>query len=268
MLKLFFTICILLTSCNYLFAKDVNEESVIVHADVPWQATDIVTLDNSILSWSVNKNDLWSFNKDIFPDGHSANGVEGIPALLGYVFPGENLGKLIGRIGDYGKTFPMGEKGEIYVGQGDGGNYLYLTINDEISQIYGKGFKDNKGELVITFNHKPLLTFNIQFIFYEKCPSYKYALKNLQEVMIEENIKDEINIIRLSDLQEAKNLRVIGSPTIRINNKDIDMSITKSTNFSLECRNYSFNGENTGWPNKEMIKEAFLRSTKEFNIVE
>lgn len=268
MLKLFLIICIVLTSCNNLFARDVNEESIIVHADVPWNETDIVTIDNSILSWSISNNDLWSFNKDIFPDGHSANGVEGIPALLGYVFPGENLGKLIGRIGDYGKIFPMGEKGEIYISDGDGGEYLYLTINDEISQIYGKGFEDNKGELSITVNQTPQLTFNIQFIFYEKCPSYKYALKNLKEVMAEENIKDEVSIIRLTDLQEAKNLRVVGSPTIRINNKDIDLSISKSANFSLKCRNYSFNGETTGWPDKEMIKEAFSRPTKGFRISE
>lgn len=273
MIKTFLTIGIIFTVCHNVLATNVNDESALVHADMPWEMTDIITKDDSTLSWSVSNSDLWSFNKDVFPDGHNANGIEGIPALYGYVYPGENLGKLIGRIGDSGRMFPMGISGEISIERGEGGNYLYLTINDEISQVYGRGFKDNEGELFVKITQNPRLTFNIQLIYYERCPGFKYALSNLEDTMIEEGIKDAINIIKLSNLQEAKNLKVIGSPTIRINNKDIDPSFQKSANLSfpsngfpsngLQCRSYSSEGKTMGWPSKELIRDALRKAKKE-----
>ena len=139
-----------------LFAVSVFEEKVVVHANRTWEATEIVTQENFVLSWNVSDDDLWTFNKDIFPEGHSANGIEGIPALYGYVYPVEDIGKLIGRIGDYGKKFPMGTSGEIIVKGGEGGEYLYMTMNDETSQIYGKGFRDNEGQIIVTIIQKPL----------------------------------------------------------------------------------------------------------------
>lgn len=263
MIKTLLTICIICAICHKVLATSVNDESALVHADVPWEMTDIITKDDSILSWSVRRDDFWSFNKDIFPDGHNANGIEGIPALYGYVYPGENLGKLIGRIGDSGRLFPMGMSGEIFIKRGEGANYLYLTINDEISQIYGKGFKDNEGELFVTITHKPRLTLNIQLIYYEKCPSFKYTLKNLQDTIIEEKINDSIHTIKISNLQEAKNLNVPGSPTVRINNKDIDPSFKKTTSYSLRCRSYSYDGKVMGWPGKDMIRKALRKARKE-----
>ena len=139
-----------------LFAASVFEETAVVHANRTWEASDIVTQENFVLSWDVRNDDIWTFNKDLFPVGHNANGIEGIPALFGYVFPKENIGKLIGRIGDYGKKFPMGTSGEIIVKKGEGGEFLYMTMNDETSQIYGKGFKDNDGQLFVTIIQKPL----------------------------------------------------------------------------------------------------------------
>ncbi len=139
-----------------LFAASVFEEKVVVHANRTWEATEIVTEEDFVLSWSVSNEDLWTFNKDIFPEGHSANGIEGIPALFGYVYPKENIGKLIGRIGDYGEKFPMGTSGEIIIKGGEGGEYLYMTMNDETSQIYGKGFRDNEGQIIVTIIQKPL----------------------------------------------------------------------------------------------------------------
>ena len=128
--------------------------------------------------------------------------------------------------------------------------------------LYGKGFKDNIGTLLVTVIQKPRALLNIQLIYYEKCPGSKFALANLQDIMAEENIKDKIHIFILSEEQEAKNLRITGSPTIRINNKDVDPSLEKSATFSLKCRSYSCNGKVTGWPDKELIRRSLREATK------
>ncbi|MCF6156859.1 MAG: hypothetical protein E3K36_16845 [Candidatus Brocadia sp.] len=130
----------------------IRAETVIVHANVTWEMTDIVVQENTTLNWRVEENDLWSFNPQLFPDGHSADGIP-VAALKGYIYPGQPIGMLIGRIGDCGRMFPMGTSGTIHILPGEDGEFFYLTMNDDILGLYGKGFKDNEGELIVKTRH-------------------------------------------------------------------------------------------------------------------
>ncbi|MFN3533467.1 MAG: hypothetical protein ACK41Q_13315 [Candidatus Brocadia sp.] len=138
-----FTTSAVLTAFSVLRA-----ETVIVHANVAWEMTDIVVQENTTLNWRVEENDVWSFNPQLFPDGHSADGIP-VEALKGYIYPGQPIGMLIGRIGDSGRMFPMGISGSITILPSEDGEFLYLTMNDDILGLYGKGFKDNEGELIV-----------------------------------------------------------------------------------------------------------------------
>lgn len=261
--KILLSVTLILST--FLFSQIMHRNCVIaelavIPADIPWKMTDIILKENSFLTWNVSKDKLWSFNKEVFPDGHDADGIKGVPALYGHVYPGENLGKLIGRIGDSGRMFPMGNSGQILIHPNEGGNYLYLTINDEIGQSYGKGFKDNLGEILVSITQKPRESLNIQFLFYKECPSYKLAYINLEEALKEEEIEEWIQIIKVENEQEAKNLQLSGSPTIRINGIDIDPASINTKNYGIHCRNYSINGKSTGWPDKVLIKQAIQKA--------
>lgn len=142
-ISILFTIGSLLTSINSLGA-----ETVIVHANAAWEMTDVVVQENMKLSWEVDKNNLWCFNRKIFPGGHTADGIP-VEALKGYVYPGQSIGKLIGRIGDSGRMFPMGTSGSIRILPSEDGEFLYLAMNDDILGLYGRGFKDNEGVLIV-----------------------------------------------------------------------------------------------------------------------
>lgn len=126
----------------------LRAETVIVHANAAWEMTDVVVQENMKLSWEVDKNNLWCFNRKIFPGGHTANGIP-VEALKGYVYPGQCIGMLIGRIGDSGRMFSMGTSGSIRILPSEDGEFLYLTMNDDILGLYGKGFKDNEGVLIV-----------------------------------------------------------------------------------------------------------------------
>lgn len=126
----------------------LRAETVVVHANIAWEMTDVVVQENMTLSWEVDKNDLWCFNSRILPDRHTADGIP-VEALKGYVYPGQFIGRLIGRIGDSGRMFPMGISGSIRILPSEDGEFLYLTMNDDIFGLYGKGFKDNDGELIV-----------------------------------------------------------------------------------------------------------------------
>ena len=129
----------------------LQAETAIAHANVAWEMTDVVVQENTTLSWKVEKDCLWSCNPKLFPDGHTADGMP-VEALKDHVCPGQPIGKLIGRIGDYGRIFPMGSSGYINILPSEDGEFLYLTMNDDIIGLYGKGFKDNEGALIVKFS--------------------------------------------------------------------------------------------------------------------
>jgi hypothetical protein len=130
----------------------LRAETVIVHANVAWEMTDIVVQENTTLNWRVEENDVWSFNPQLFPDGHSADGIP-VEALKGYIYPGQPIGMLVGRIGDSGRMFPMGTSGSITILPSEDGEFLYLAMNDDLLGLYGKGFKDNEGEVLVKVSH-------------------------------------------------------------------------------------------------------------------
>lgn len=135
---------------NILFMAfaPARAETVIAHANVVWEMTDVVVQENTSLCWKVEKDDVWSFNPTLFPEGHTADGIP-VDALKDYVQPDQPIGKLFGRFGDCGRIFPMGISGSICILPSEDGEFLYLSMNDDIIGLYGKGFTDNKGELIV-----------------------------------------------------------------------------------------------------------------------
>lgn len=131
--------------------RGARAEQVAVHANVVWEMTDAVAQEGMILTWEVDKRSVWSCNPRLFPDGHNADGIP-VNALKGYVFPSQAIGRLVGRFGDCGRMFPMGNAGSIRILPDEDGEFLYLTMNDDILGLYGKGFKDNEGVLIVNIS--------------------------------------------------------------------------------------------------------------------
>lgn len=107
----------------------------------------------------------------------------------------------------------------------------------------------------------------IDFLYFEGCPSYKIAYKYLKEVLEEEKIDAEIEKIHVSNDELAKKLKFLGSPTIRINGKDIDKSAQELKDFGIKCRIYFSDGEIMGYPSKEVIRSALKAIKPKVTVV-
>jgi hypothetical protein len=97
---------------------------------------------------------------------------------------------------------------------------------------------------------------DIQFLYFEECPSHDEALRRLREVMQEEGIETSIEIIKVETEAQAQELRFIGSPTILISGRDI-VSPTVGNHYRLACRVYTLeDGRISPLPSREMIRKA------------
>jgi len=98
----------------------------------------------------------------------------------------------------------------------------------------------------------------VSFLYYEECPSHDLALERLREVMAEEGISREVEVFKVETEEQARELRFVGSPTIRVDGQDIDPPI--DSRYILTCRAYRLeDGRISPLPSKDMIRHA-LRS--------
>lgn len=102
---------------------------------------------------------------------------------------------------------------------------------------------------------------NIQFLYFEDCPSHDAALARLKTVMAAENITAEIEIVKVETDEQAAAWHFTGSPTILVNGKDIDPPPVEA-NSALTCRAYIWpDGRYSPLPAPETIRTA-LQNTE------
>ena len=99
----------------------------------------------------------------------------------------------------------------------------------------------------------------IQFLYFDGCPSHETALDLLKKAMQLEKINVPIEIKEISTQKEAENFSFLGSPTILINDEDIDM-LTHNPHIALTCRAYTLpNGKISPLPPLELIQHALRK---------
>ena len=97
----------------------------------------------------------------------------------------------------------------------------------------------------------------IDFFHTNDCHTWKISLKDLEEVLKEEKIDAKINVQLVETQEQADRFKFTGSPTIIINEKNVDPTSREQKNFVLlGCRLYFYKGKSFEFPPKEMIKDA------------
>ena len=96
----------------------------------------------------------------------------------------------------------------------------------------------------------------IEFLYYADCPSHEEALALLRSVLDERGIERPIAVQEVRSDEEALRLGFPGSPTIRIDGRDVDPAGGGAAP-SLTCRVYRLaDGRASPVPAREQIEEA------------
>ena len=97
---------------------------------------------------------------------------------------------------------------------------------------------------------------SIELLYFSECPSWENALDLLKDILDELEISTDITFTKVETNEEAIFHKFQGSPTIKINDKDLFS--TNQENFALGCRVYKTSEGFKGVPTREMIKEKIL----------
>ena len=96
----------------------------------------------------------------------------------------------------------------------------------------------------------------IELLYWDGCPSYPEAEELLADVLRAKGVAGTVERRRVATQEEAEQLRFPGSPTIRVDGRDID-SAGATGQFALTCRIYHLpDGRVSPVPSREQLERA------------
>jgi hypothetical protein len=104
----------------------------------------------------------------------------------------------------------------------------------------------------------------VEVLYVAECPSHPAAVKLVREVLNSEGVSAEVREVLVTDDTMATDLAFAGSPTIRINGRDIAGESSHAKAFGLSCRLYPGSVE-IGLPPIETVRRAVV-AAREGNL--
>ena len=99
----------------------------------------------------------------------------------------------------------------------------------------------------------------IEVLYFDDCPNWRLTKRELESVLEELEVTAAIDLVEVTSNDDAERLRFVGSPSVRIDGKDVDPA-TPTDGFNLECRLYWVDGRPVGTPPRELITRAVGRA--------
>jgi len=99
---------------------------------------------------------------------------------------------------------------------------------------------------------------HVEVLYFDGCPTYVAAARTLREVLAELGAEAEVELVAVNTDEEAKRLRFPGSPTIRVDGRDL-FPVPERRVWALGCRTYATPEGLKGYPTREMFLDALAR---------
>jgi len=99
----------------------------------------------------------------------------------------------------------------------------------------------------------------VEVLYVAECPSHPAAVKLVKDILAAEGIAADIREVLVADERMASELGFCGSPTIRINGRDVAGEPREAQAFTLSCRLYP-GSQPIGVPPTEIIHRAVLEA--------
>jgi hypothetical protein len=99
----------------------------------------------------------------------------------------------------------------------------------------------------------------VEVLYFDGCPNHVPALAMIERVAAEQGIEPELRLVKVTDQAAAQRLRFLGSPTIRVDGRDLDPSTEERTDYGLSCRVFRTKAGIAGQPDERWVRDALAR---------
>jgi hypothetical protein len=96
----------------------------------------------------------------------------------------------------------------------------------------------------------------VEILYFEGCPHHQAATALVREVMTELGLDPDIRLVKIADNAKAETERFLGSPTVRVDGRDIEPGADERSDYALGCRIYRTPSGYTGQPAADWLRKA------------
>lgn len=96
----------------------------------------------------------------------------------------------------------------------------------------------------------------VEILYFEGCPNHGAARALVERVAAELEVEAAIDLVEVPDPGAAAQLRFLGSPTVRVDGRDIEPGAEERSDFVFACRVYRTERGFSGQPDEGWLREA------------
>ena len=101
---------------------------------------------------------------------------------------------------------------------------------------------------------------NVELLYFDGCPSYEKLLPRLRALLDDAGVDDALTLRRVEGEDAAVAERFLGSPTVRVDGRDVDPGAADRNDFGLKCRLYRTDAGLEHTPPDRWIRAALERA--------
>ena len=96
----------------------------------------------------------------------------------------------------------------------------------------------------------------IELLYFDGCPNHEAFMPRLRTLLNQAGVDEEVRLVRVESEDEARAVGFLGSPSLRLDGKDIEPGAPERSDFGLKCRLYHTSVGLSGTPPHELVLAA------------
>jgi hypothetical protein len=101
----------------------------------------------------------------------------------------------------------------------------------------------------------------IEVLYFDGCPHHERLLPRLGELLDQAQVATAVELVNVPDDAAAQSQRFLGSPTLRVDGRDVEPGAELRTDFGLKCRLYRTENGFAGVPLDDWVLDALRQPT-------
>jgi hypothetical protein len=101
----------------------------------------------------------------------------------------------------------------------------------------------------------------VEILYFDGCPNHEPARELVEQVAAELGLQAEIELVEVADAEAAERFRFLGSPSVRVDGRDVEPGAEERSDFVLSCRVYRSERGLAGRPEADWIRSALSEAT-------
>ena len=100
----------------------------------------------------------------------------------------------------------------------------------------------------------------VEILYFDGCPNYEGTRALVERLAAELRIEPEVAFVRIADAEAAVQHRFLGSPTVRVDGRDVEPGAERRSDFAFSCRAYRSTRGVSAQPDASWVQEALSKA--------